>query len=156
MSHSLSVINAIFKCGVIVLGESQLLGFENLEMLRCCVLLLLWNFNLSLFLSHCVSLSLSLSLFFSPFIAFVVDIILTMIVEYFWDLHCLAVVCCFWYLQLCLFYFCLSGTTILTLINYGIFVLVFALIVCIVSCFSRSGWVHVFPFVGIVCFFIVY
>ena len=81
----------------------------------------------------------------------------------------------FWYLQLCLFYFCLSGatiltvinngifllvfalfvcivchyclsgTTILTLINHEIFVLVFALIVCIVSCFSRSGWVHVFP-----------
>ena len=82
----------------------------------------------------------------------------------FLDLNCLAVVCCFWYLQLCPFYFCLSGTTILTvflfaialfvcivchyylsgttiltLINYGIFVLVFALIVCIVSCFSRSG-----------------
>ena len=30
-------------------------------------------------------------------------------------------------------------TTILTLINHGIFVLVFALIVCIVCCFSRSG-----------------
>ena len=38
-------------------------------------------------------LTLSLSLFLSPFIAFVVDIILTMIVEYFWDLHCLAVCC---------------------------------------------------------------
>ena len=92
---------------------------------------------------------------------------------------CLAVVCyfvySFWYLQLCLFYFCLSGATILTVINNGIFllvfalfvcvvchyclsgatiltlinheifVLVFALIVCIVSCFSRSSWVHVFP-----------
>ena len=104
-----------------------------------------------------------------PFIAFVVDIILTVIVEYFWDLHCLAVVCCFWYLQLCLFYFslsgttiltvfllvialfffivchyCLSRTTILTLINHGIFVLVIALFVYIVSYFSRSGWVHVF------------
>ena len=124
----------------------------------------------SLFLSCCVSLSLSLSLFFSPFIAFVMDIILTVIVEYFLDLHCLAVVCCFWYLQLYSFYFCLSGTTILTvflfaialfvcivchycllgttiltLINNGIFVLVFALSVCIVCCFSRSGWVHVFP-----------
>ena len=33
--------------------------------------------------------SLSLS------IAFVVDIILTVIVEYFWDLHCLFVVCYF-------------------------------------------------------------
>ena len=129
-----------------------------------------------------ISLSHSLSLFLSPFIVFVVDIILTVIVEYFWDLHCLAVwllcvtfVYSFWYLQLCLFYFCLSGatiltvintgifllvfalfvcivchyclsgTTILTLINHEIFVLVFALIVCIVSCFSRSGWVHVFP-----------
>ena len=128
--------------------------------------------SISIFLSH----SLSLSLFLSPFIAFVVDIILTVIVEYFWDLHCLAVwllcvtfVYSFWYLQLCLFYFCLSGAiiltvknneifllvfalfvcivyhyylsgaTILTLINHGIFVLVFALIVCIVSCFSRSG-----------------
>ena len=50
----------------------------------------------------------------------------------------------FWYLQLCLFYFCLSGATILTVINNGIFLLVFALFVCIVSCFSRSGWVHVF------------
>ena len=129
-----------------------------------------------------ISLSHSLSLFLSPFIVFVVDIILTVIVEYFWDLHCLAVwllcvtfVYSFWYLQLCLFYFCLSGATILTVINNGIFllvfalfvcvvchyclsgatiltlinheifVLVFALIVCIVSCFSRSGWVHVFP-----------
>ena len=42
-------------------------------------------------------------------------------------------------------HYCLSGATILTLINHEIFVLVFALIVCIVSCFSRSGWVHVFP-----------
>ena len=42
-----------------------------------------------------ISLSHTLSLFLSPFIAFVVDIILTMIVEYFWDLHCLAVVCYF-------------------------------------------------------------
>ena len=129
-----------------------------------------------------ISLSHSLSLFLSPFIVLVVDIILTVIVEYFWDLHCLAVwllcvtfVYSFWYLQLCLFYFCLSGATILTVINNGIFllvfalfvcvvchyclsgatiltlinheifVLVFALIVCIVSCFSRSGWVHVFP-----------
>ena len=93
MSHSLSVINAIFKPWVIDLGESQLLGFENLEILGCGVLLLLWNFNLSLFLSYCVSLSLSL--FLSPFIAFVVDIKLTVIVEY-----CLAVVCCFCYLRL--------------------------------------------------------
>ena len=129
-----------------------------------------------------ISLSHSLSLFLSPFIVFVVDIILTVIVEYFWDLHCLAVwllcvtfVYSFWYLQLCLFYFCLSGATILTVINNGIFLLVFALFVCvvchyclsgatiltlinheifvlvfvlivyIVSCFSRSGWVHVFP-----------
>ena len=129
-----------------------------------------------------ISLSHLLSLFLSPFIVFVVDIILTVIMEYFWDLHCLAVwllcvtfVHSFWYLQLCLFYFCLSGATILTVINNGIFllvfalfvcvvchyclsgatiltlinheifVLVFALIVCIVSCFSRSSWVHVFP-----------
>ena len=42
--------------------ESQLLGIENLGILRCYVLLLLWNFNLSLFLSRCVLLSLSLSL----------------------------------------------------------------------------------------------
>ena len=49
VSLSLSIINAIFKCQVIVLGESQLLGFENLEILRCCVLLLLQNFNLSLY-----------------------------------------------------------------------------------------------------------
>ena len=39
------------------------------------------------------SLFLFLTLFLSPFIAFVVDIILTMIVEYFWDLHCLTVCC---------------------------------------------------------------
>ena len=50
--------------------ESQLLGFENLGILRCCVLLLLWNFNLSLFLSlSCLtftrSLPLSLYSFFS-------------------------------------------------------------------------------------------
>ena len=117
-------------------------------------------FSLVVSYSH----SHSLFLFLSPFIAFVVDIILTVIVEYFWDLHCLAIMCCFWYLQLCLFYFCLSGTTILTvfllaialfvcivchyclsgttiltLINHGIFVFVFALIVCIMSRFSRSG-----------------
>ena len=42
-----------------------------------------------------ISISLFLSLFLSPFIAFVVDIILTVIVEYFLDLHCLAVVCYF-------------------------------------------------------------
>ena len=151
-------------------SQSQLLGFEDLGILRCCVLFLLWVLSLFFFLT------ISLSLFLSPFIAFVVDIILTVIVEYFWDLHCLAVwllcvtfVYSFWYLQLCLFYFCLSGAiiltvknneifllvfalfvcivyhyylsgaTILTLINHGIFVLVFALIVCIVSCFSRSG-----------------
>ena len=89
-----------------------------------------------------ISLSHSLSLFLSPFKVFVVDIILTVIVEYFWDLHCLAVwllcvtfVYSFWYLQLCLFYFCLSGATILTVINNGIFLLVFALFV----------WVYVFP-----------
>ena len=53
-----------------------------------------------------ISLSHSLSLFLSPFIVFVVDVILTVIVEYFWDLHCLAVwllcvtfVYSFWYLQ---------------------------------------------------------
>ena len=129
------------------------------------------SLSLSLVVSH--SLSLSLSLFLSPFITFVVDIILTVIMEYFWDLHfwllCVTFVYSFWYLQLYLFYFCLSratmltvinneifllvfalfvcivchycllGTTILTLINHGIFVLVFALIVCIVSCFSRTG-----------------
>ena len=181
VSLSLSVC---YECHFYTLGncsrfESQLLGFENLGTVRCCVLLLLWNFNLSLFFSRCVSLSLSLFLF--PFIAFVVDIILTVIVEYFWDLHCLAIVCCFWYLQLCLFYFCLSGTTILTifllaialfvcivchycllgttiltLINHGIFVLVFALIVCIVSCFSRTGWVHVFSLLVLYAFLFVY
>ena len=42
-----------------------------------------------------ISLTHSISLFLSPIIAFVVDIILTLIVEYFWDLHCLAVVCYF-------------------------------------------------------------
>ena len=140
-------------------------------------MLLLWNFNLSLFLSRCVSLSLSL--FLSPFIAFVVDIILTVIVEYCWDLHCLAVVCCFCYLQLCLFYFCLSGTTLLT-----VFLLAIALFVCIMCHYCLSGttiltfdkpWnlcvgictdclycVLLFkkwlgpcdPFVGIICFFI--
>ena len=83
-----------------------------------------------------------------PFIAFVVDIILTMIVEYFWDLHCLAVVCCF---QLCLFYFSLSGTTILT-----VFVLVIALFVCTVSYFSRSCWVHVFLLSVLYAFLFVY
>ena len=39
--------------------------------------------------------SISISLSLSSFIAFVVDIILTVIVEYFWDLHCLSVVCYF-------------------------------------------------------------
>ena len=63
-------------------SQSQLLSFENLGILRC-VLFLLWVLSLFLFLT--------LSLFLSPFIAFEVDIILTVIVEYFWDLHCLAV-----------------------------------------------------------------
>ena len=115
---------------------------------------------------------------FRSFIAFVVDIILTVIVEYFWDLHCLAVVYCF---QLCLFYFsllgttiltvfllvialfvcimchyCLSGPTILTLINHGIFVLVIALFVCTVSYFSRSCWVHVFLLFVLYAFLFVY
>ena len=53
------------------------------------------SISVSLSLLLCLTLSLSLSLFLSPFIAFVVDIILTVIVEYFWDLHCLAVVCYF-------------------------------------------------------------
>ena len=64
-------------------SQSQLLGFKDLGILRCCVLFLLWVLSLFFFLT------LSLSLFLSPFIAFVVDIILTVIVEYFWDLHCL-------------------------------------------------------------------
>ena len=46
----------------------------------------------SLFLFLTLSLSLSLSLPVS-FIAFVVDIILTVIMEYFLDLHCLAICC---------------------------------------------------------------
>ena len=50
-------------------------------------------------------------------------------------LLCFTFVYSFWYLQLCLFYFFLSGATILTVINNGIFLLVFALFV----------WVHVFP-----------
>ena len=58
-------------------------------MLCFAFVLALGNQSGSLFLF----LSLSLSLFLSPFIAFVVDIILTVIVEYFWDLHCLAVCC---------------------------------------------------------------
>ena len=72
-------------------SQSQLLGFEDLGILRCCVLFLflLWVIGLGLYFSF----SHSLSLFLSPFIAFVVDIILTVIVEYFWDLHCLAVCC---------------------------------------------------------------
>ena len=144
-----------------------------------CVVIALEFQSISIFLSLC--LTLTFSLFLSPFMAFVVDIILTVIVEYSWDLHCLVVVCCFWYLQLCLFYFCLSGTTILTvfllaialfvcivchycllrttiltLINHGIFVLVFALIVCIVSCFSRSRWVHVFSLLVLHAFLFFY
>lgn len=101
-------------------------------------------------------------------------------------LLCVTFVYSFWYLQLCLLYFCLSGATILTminngifllvialficivchyclsgatiltLINHGIFVLVLALIVCIVSCFSRSGWVHVFPLFVLYVFLFVY
>ena len=81
-------------------SQCQLLGFEDLGILICFVLFLflLWVIGLGLYFSF----SLSLSLFMSPFIAFVVDIILTVIVEYFWDLHCLAVCCVtfvysFWY-----------------------------------------------------------
>ena len=102
-------------------SQCQLLGFEDLGILRCFVLFLflLWEIGLGLYFSF--SLSLSLSLFLSPFIAFVVDIILTVIVEYFWNLHCL-VVCCvtfvysFWSCSCVYFYFCISGATILTVI----------------------------------------
>ena len=51
--------------------------------------------SISISLSLCLTLTLSLPLSLSPFIAFVVDIILTVIVEYFWDLHGLVVVCYF-------------------------------------------------------------
>ena len=47
------------------------------------------------FQSISISLSMCPTLILSPFIAFVLDITLTVIVEYFWDLHCLAVVCYF-------------------------------------------------------------
>ena len=71
------------------------------------------------------------------------DIILTVIMEYFWDLHfwllCVTFVYNFWYLQLCLFYFCLSWATILTVINNEISLLVFALFVCIVCHYCLSG-----------------
>ena len=50
-------------------------------------------------------------------------------------LLCVTFVYSFWYLQLCLLYFCLSGAIILIVINNGIFLLVFTLFV----------WVHVFP-----------
>ena len=128
-----------------------------------CFVIALEFQSISISLSLCLTLTLTLSLLLSLY-SFCSGHNTDCDMEYFWDLHCLAVVCCFWYLQLCLFYFCLSGTTILavllfaialfvcivchyclsgttilTLINYGLFVLVFALIVCIVSCFSRSG-----------------
>ena len=48
--------------------ESQLLGIENLGILRCYVLLLLWNFNLSLFIAFgmwCFVIPLSLYSFCS-------------------------------------------------------------------------------------------
>ena len=53
-------------------------------------------------------------------------------------------------------HYCLSETTILTLINHGIFVLVIALFVCTMSCFSRSGWVHVFLLSVLYAFLFVY
>ena len=43
-------------------------------------------------------------------------------------LLCVTFVYSFWYLQLCLFYFCLSRATILTVINNRIFLLVFAFV----------------------------
>ena len=58
-------------------------------------------------------------------------------------LLCVTFVYSFWYLQLCLFYFSLSGTTILTVIKNRIFLLVFALFV----------WVHVFPLLYCMFFF---
>ena len=143
-----------------------------------CFVIALEFQSISISLSLCLTLTLSLPLSLYSFCS---DIILIVIVKYFWDLHCLAIVYCFWYLQLCLFYFCLSrttivtvfllvialfvcivchycllGTIILTLINHGIFVLVFALIFCIVCCFLRSGWAHVFPLSVLYAFLFFY
>ena len=109
MSHSLSHMNALFKCWVIDLG-------------------LYFSFSLSLSLSSCLLYSFcsghNIDCDNGIFLGFAL----------FGCLLCVTFVYSF-YLQLCLFYFCLSGATILTVINNEIFLLVFALFI----------WVHVFP-----------
>ena len=111
------------------------MGVEDLGILRCFVLFLflLWLIGLGLHFSFSLSLSVSLYSFCSGhnidcdngiFLGFAL----------FGCLLCVTFVYRF-YLQLCLFYFCLSRATILTVINNGIFLLVFALFV----------WVYVFP-----------
>ena len=90
--------------------------FLGFALFGCCVLLLL---------------------FASPFIAFVLLLFTgtTLLTVFLLAIALFVCIIC---------HYCLSGTTILTLINHGIFVLVIALFVYIVSYFSRSGWVHVF------------
>ena len=90
-----------------------------------------------------------LLLFASPFIAFVLLLFTgtTLLTVFLLAIALFVCIMC---------HYCLSGTTILTLINHGIFVLVFALIVYIVSCFSRSGWVHVIPLSVLYAFLFVY
>ena len=119
-------------------SQSQLLGFEDLGILRCCVLFLflLWVINLGLYFSFSLSLSLPVSLYsFCSGHNIDCDNGIFFGFALFGYLLCFTFVYSFWYLQLCLFYFFLSGATILTVINNGIFLLVFALFV----------WVHVFP-----------
>ena len=104
-------------------------------------LFLLWVINLGLYFSFSLSLSLPVSLYsFCSGHNIDCDNGIFLGFALFGCLLCVTFVYSF-YLQLCLFYFCLSGATILTMINNGIFLLVFALFV----------WVHVFPLSYCMC-----
>ena len=124
MSHSLFHMNALFKCWVIGLGLNGFWVFRKFEMFCFVFVFALVNRSGSLF--HFLTLSLCVSLY---------SCIVWLLLCYF----CLLLLV----LQLCLFYFCISGATILTMImKYFCWYLhclsgsmVFALFV----------WVHVFP-----------
>ena len=157
-------------------SQSQLLGFENLGILRCCVLFLLCVLSLFLFLTFSLSLSLPLSLYsfcsghnidydsgiFLRFVLFGCCVILLFIA--FGVCHYVGILFLFikakiltdkqWniFIGICI-YFCLSRATIFIDKKWNIFVgicIVYLYYVSLlfirglVSCFSRSGWVHLF------------
>ena len=87
-------------------SQSQLLGFEDLGILRCCVLFLLWVLSLFLFLTHTHSLSLPVSLYsFCSGHNIDCDNGIFFGFALFGCLLCFTFIYSFWYLQLCLFYF---------------------------------------------------